>query len=76
MNLNDPLYGCFEVDEVLANLIRSRPVQRLKRIHQTGTVPLQDISVTRRHRTSFNSGRPRSLPETGRSSPWSLPFFR
>jgi HD superfamily phosphohydrolase len=34
--ITDPLYGSWEIDDVLANLILSGPVQRLKRIHQGG----------------------------------------
>lgn len=36
MVINDPLYGTYQVDDVLAALINSRPVQRLKGIHQGG----------------------------------------
>ncbi|MBU5267362.1 HD domain-containing protein [Virgibacillus proomii] len=36
MIINDPLYGTYQVDGVLAALINSRPVQRLKGIHQGG----------------------------------------
>lgn len=36
MIINDPLYGTYQVDRVLAALINSRPVQRLKGIHQGG----------------------------------------
>jgi uncharacterized protein len=36
MQIADRLYGCFEVEGVLADLIRSAPVQRLKWIHQGG----------------------------------------
>jgi len=36
MQITDCLYGCFEVEGVLADLIRSAPLQRLKRIHQGG----------------------------------------
>jgi len=32
----DPLYGSWEMEDVLAELILSQPVQRLKRIHQGG----------------------------------------
>ncbi|MFY0543243.1 HD domain-containing protein [Brevibacillus sp. H7] len=34
--ITDPLYGTWNVDGVLAELLLSRPVQRLKRIHQGG----------------------------------------
>ncbi|MGX5471163.1 HD domain-containing protein [Bacillus toyonensis] len=36
MIISDVLYGEFEVDQVLEELILSKPVQRLKGIHQTG----------------------------------------
>ena len=36
MQIADRLYGCFEVEGVLADLIRSAPLQRLKWIHQGG----------------------------------------
>ncbi|WP_134683334.1 HD domain-containing protein [Brevibacillus migulae] len=36
MIVTDKLYGTFEVEEVLAELINSAPVQRLKKIHQGG----------------------------------------
>lgn len=40
MQITDCLYGCHEVEEVLADLIRSAPLQRLKRIHQGGAAYL------------------------------------
>ncbi|MFJ6210286.1 HD domain-containing protein [Lysinibacillus sp. NPDC092081] len=36
MIISDYLYGEFEIDDVLAELISSKPVQRLKGIHQGG----------------------------------------
>ena len=36
MFIYDEIYGEFEVDKVLEELILSRPVQRLKEIHQGG----------------------------------------
>jgi uncharacterized protein len=36
MVIEDSIYGQFEIEEVLAQLIRSKPVQRLKGIHQGG----------------------------------------
>ncbi|MEY9972239.1 HD superfamily phosphohydrolase [Lysinibacillus sp. RC46] len=36
MIISDYLYGEFEIDDVLAELLLSRPVQRLKGIHQGG----------------------------------------
>ncbi len=40
--ITDPLYGRWEVEGVLAELLHSRPVQRLKRIHQGGASYLVD----------------------------------
>ncbi|WP_016993934.1 HD domain-containing protein [Lysinibacillus boronitolerans] len=36
MLISDPLYGEFEIDGLLEELIVSKPVQRLKEIHQAG----------------------------------------
>jgi len=36
MIISDNIYGEFEIDDVLAELISSKPVQRLKGIHQGG----------------------------------------
>ncbi|KGX88734.1 hypothetical protein N781_09455 [Pontibacillus halophilus JSM 076056 = DSM 19796] len=36
MKLTDKLYGTVEVEPVLAELVRSKPIQRLKGIHQAG----------------------------------------
>ncbi|MGE7999734.1 hypothetical protein ACQKOF_13850 [Lysinibacillus sp. NPDC093190] len=36
MIISDYLYGEFEIDDVLVELILSKPVQRLKGIHQGG----------------------------------------
>lgn len=36
MLIQDVLYGAFEIDGVLEELIQSAPVQRLKGIHQAG----------------------------------------
>ncbi|WP_017473050.1 HD domain-containing protein [Amphibacillus jilinensis] len=36
MHIIDPLYGEFQLDNVLVELIQSQPVQRLKKIHQGG----------------------------------------
>ncbi len=36
LKLSDVLYGDFEIDGVLLELIRSKPVQRLKGIYQGG----------------------------------------
>ncbi|MED3728368.1 HD domain-containing protein [Priestia filamentosa] len=36
MRIHDHLYGSFVLDPVLAELIQTKPVQRLKRIHQGG----------------------------------------
>ncbi|UTR17032.1 HD domain-containing protein [Salipaludibacillus sp. LMS25] len=49
MIVTDPLYGSFNVDKVLANMIESEPVQRLKGIHQGGASYLvnRDWNVTR-----------------------------
>lgn len=40
MIIDDPIYGRWRVEEVLSDLIRSRPVQRLKKIHQGGAAHL------------------------------------
>jgi HD superfamily phosphohydrolase len=49
MQICDFLYGTFEIDGVLAELIDSRPVQRLKGIHQGGACYLvnPEWNVTR-----------------------------
>ena len=36
MLISDPLYGELEIDGLLEELIVSKPVQRLKEIHQAG----------------------------------------
>lgn len=36
MNISDPIYGEFIIDDVLEQLIHSKPIQRLKGIHQGG----------------------------------------
>ena len=36
MNIYDPIYGQFTIDNVLVELIESEPMQRLKHIHQGG----------------------------------------
>lgn len=36
MLISDPVYGEFEIDGLLEELIVSKPVQRLKEIHQAG----------------------------------------
>lgn len=36
MIISDIIYGEFEVDKVLEELILSKPVQRLKGVHQAG----------------------------------------
>jgi HD superfamily phosphohydrolase len=45
MRIEDKLYGVFEVEPVLAQLIRSEPVQRLKRVHQGGAIFLVDAAI-------------------------------
>ncbi|MCC2463131.1 HD domain-containing protein [Bacillus mobilis] len=49
MIISDVLYGEFEVDQVLEELIVSKPVQRLKGIHQNGASYLmsEEWNVTR-----------------------------
>jgi uncharacterized protein len=49
VHVNDPLYGSFELEKVLVELIKSAPVQRLKDIHQGGACYLVNPlwSVTR-----------------------------
>ncbi|MBM7542671.1 HD domain-containing protein [Amphibacillus cookii] len=49
MHIADPLYGEFQLDNVLVELIQSQPVQRLKKIHQGGASYLvnPDWEVTR-----------------------------
>ncbi len=40
MEINDPVYGKVNIDEpVLVELIESKPVQRLKKVHQAGPSP-------------------------------------
>jgi HD superfamily phosphohydrolase len=36
MKIHDPLYGTFDLESVLAELIHTKPMQRLKHIHQGG----------------------------------------
>lgn len=36
MIIDDPIYGWWRVEEVLSDLIRSRPVQRLKKSIRAG----------------------------------------
>lgn len=45
MKLNDILYGEFEIEPVLADLLDSAPVQRLKNVHQGGAIFLVDPSI-------------------------------
>ncbi|MDN3583103.1 HD domain-containing protein [Mucilaginibacter flavus] len=45
MRIEDKLYGVFEVESVLAQLIRSEPMQRLKRVHQGGAIFLVDSAI-------------------------------
>lgn len=40
MIIDDPVYGRWEVEEILGELIQSQPVQRLKKIHQGGAAHL------------------------------------
>lgn len=49
MIISDVLYGEFEVDQVVEELILSKSVQRLKGIHQTGASYLvnKEWNVTR-----------------------------
>lgn len=49
MIISDKLYGQFEIDNVLAELIASKPMQRLKGIHQGGASYLvnENWNVTR-----------------------------
>lgn len=49
MLLSDKLYGDFKIDKVLEELIKSKPIQRLKGIHQGGASYLvnKDWNVTR-----------------------------
>lgn len=49
MLISDELYGDFKVDKVLEELIKSKPIQRLKGIHQGGASYLvnDDWNVTR-----------------------------
>ncbi|UPM55045.1 HD domain-containing protein [Gottfriedia acidiceleris] len=42
MILNDRLYGQYNIDQVLVELIETKPIQRLKRIHQAGATVLVD----------------------------------
>lgn len=42
MILNDKLYGQYNVDQVLVDLINTKPIQRLKKIHQAGATFLVD----------------------------------
>ncbi|PEL12497.1 HD domain-containing protein [Bacillus sp. AFS017336] len=42
MLLNDELYGQFKIDQVLVELINTKPIQRLKNIHQAGATYLLD----------------------------------
>ncbi|WP_088068715.1 HD domain-containing protein [Gottfriedia luciferensis] len=42
MLLNDVLYGQFQIDDVLEELINTKPIQRLKNIHQAGAAYLVD----------------------------------
>ncbi|GAB3342939.1 HD domain-containing protein [Larkinella ripae] len=42
MVINDKLYGSFEVQPVIEALVRSKPFQRLKSVHQGGAIFLVD----------------------------------
>ncbi|QKE75291.1 HD domain-containing protein [Arthrobacter citreus] len=42
MLLNDELYGQYKIDQVLVELINTKPIQRLKNIHQAGATYLVD----------------------------------
>ncbi|PGS56403.1 HD domain-containing protein [Bacillus sp. AFS041924] len=42
MILNDELYGQYKIDNVLVELINTKPIQRLKKIHQAGATYLVD----------------------------------
>nr|WP_183558855.1 HD domain-containing protein [Mucilaginibacter sp. SP1R1]MBB6148514.1 hypothetical protein [Mucilaginibacter sp. SP1R1] len=45
MKIEDKLYGSFKVEPVLAELIRSVPMQRLKHVHQGGAIFLVDPTI-------------------------------
>ncbi len=49
MQIDDPVYGPFLVDEVIADLIATESVQRLARIHQAGAafIPFPRANSTR-----------------------------
>lgn len=49
MLISDKLYGNFEIEKVLIELIESKPIQRLKGIHQGGASYLvnENWNVTR-----------------------------
>lgn len=49
MMLEDKLYGSMEVEPVLRDLVNSRPLQRLKGVHQAGAAYLvcPEWNVTR-----------------------------
>ncbi|MFB7139208.1 HD domain-containing protein [Gottfriedia sp. NPDC056225] len=42
MLLNDEFYGQYKIDQVLVELINTKPIQRLKNIHQAGATYLVD----------------------------------
>ncbi|MEO3407852.1 HD domain-containing protein [Mucilaginibacter sp. CAU 1740] len=45
MQLNDILYGEFEIEPVLIDLLNSAPMQRLKNVHQGGAIFLIDPAI-------------------------------
>lgn len=45
MTLNDSFYGSFEIEDVLADLISSAAVQRLRNVHQGGAIFLVSPTV-------------------------------
>jgi uncharacterized protein len=38
MLISDPIYGEYKIDEVLEDVVKSYPIQRLKGVHQGGQV--------------------------------------
>lgn len=45
MKISDILYGEFEIEPVLTELLNSAPVQRLKNVHQGGAIFLVDATI-------------------------------
>jgi len=46
MQIHDPIYGTFEAAPVIEKLILSKPLQRLRKVHQGGAIFLVDPAMT------------------------------